>query len=515
MTVHSRLLAAALALAALAGPALIAQRLEPLIPGVKPVRSCESLAGVSLENTTIEEAREFPAADGVPATCRVTAIVTHPPAGDRVTIWVGLPVEDWNGRFQGSGGGGFAGGSPRGSFQPAAQGFAAGSTDTGHDGGGGSFALDDRGRLNWTLIRDNAHAGIHEMTRVGKALTEAYYGVAPKYAYFNGCSTGGRQGLMEAQRYPDDYDGILSGCPAINWPKLHVEQLWGPLVMKESGRVVPACKLEAARQASVAACDRLDGVGDGVIESPDRCKFDAKSLVGTSSEGCADITAADAEVIGKIWQGPRRRDGSFLWYGLPYGADFGGLVRITGDPPKVSPMGITLDWFRYFLTQNPELDWETIGYAAYERFWDQSQEQYGAVIGTDNPNLRAFRDRGGKIVLWHGLVDPLIYPGGSIDYYERVRQEMGGPEKTAEFFRFFLAPGVAHCGRGDGPPPSGHYQALIRWVETGEAPETLDAVKREAGKVVRSRVLCQYPRVAVYNGSGNPDEAASFECRQP
>jgi feruloyl esterase len=492
-----------------------AQRLEPLIPGAKPARSCESLAQITLQNTTIESASEHPAEGPLPATCRVTAIVTHPPTEDRVAVWIGLPVEGWNGRFQGSGGGGFSGGSPRGSLQPTAQGFAAGSTDTGHEGNRATFALDERARLNWQLIRDNAHLGIHEMTRVGKAVTKAYYGVAPKYSYFNGCSTGGRQGLMEAQRYPEDYDGVLSGCPAINWPKLHVEQLWGPLVMNQSNHVVASCKMETARQASVAHCDPLDGVTDGVIEDPRKCSFEADSLVGSSSPGCGVITKDDADIIAKIWQGPRRQDGSFLWYGLTYGADFAGLNRVAGDPPEPQAMGITQDWFRYYLAQDPNFDWKTVDYDAYERFWEQSGEQFGEVIGTDNPDLRAFRDRGGKIVMWHGLVDPVIYPGGSIDYYERVVEEMGGRVKTAEFFRFFLAPGVAHCGRGDGPPPSGHYEALIRWVEKGEAPDTLNAAKLEEGRVVRSRILCPYPQTAAYKGSGSTDEATNFACREP
>ena len=176
-------------------------------PNAKAVRSCESLASVTLPNTTIESAAVDPNNPGV---CRVTAITTHPPAGDKVRIWVAIPTSNWNGRFLGNGGGGFSGGMRAAVNQPVALGFAAGATDTGHEGGSGSFALDANGRLNWQAIRDNAHVGIHEMTVTGKALTQAMYGVAPRYSYFNGCSTGGRQGLMEAQRYPQDYNGIAS-----------------------------------------------------------------------------------------------------------------------------------------------------------------------------------------------------------------------------------------------------------------------------------------------------------------
>src|SRR5262249_31994719 len=182
---------------------------KPLIANAKPVRSCESLAMVALPNTTIESAAVDPNNPGI---CRVTAITTHPPNGDKVKIWVGIPTSNWNGRFQGTGGGGFLGGNAAGVNQPVAQGYAAGATDTGHDGGSGSFGLGADGRLNWQSIRDNAHVGIHEMTVTGKALTEAMYGVAPRYSYFNGCSTGGRQGLMEAQRYPQDYNGSMAGA---------------------------------------------------------------------------------------------------------------------------------------------------------------------------------------------------------------------------------------------------------------------------------------------------------------
>ena len=205
---------------------------KPAIANAKPVRSCESLAMVALPNTTIESAAVDPANPGI---CRVTAITTHPPAGDKVRIWVGIPTSNWNGRFLGIGGGGFSGGSAAGVNQPLALGYASGSTDTGHEGGSGSFALDANGRLNWQLIRDNAHVGIHEMTVTGKALTQAMYGVAPRYSYFNGCSTGGRQGLMEAQRYPEDYNGIVSGAPAINWAKFIPQELWGAVLMNAAG----------------------------------------------------------------------------------------------------------------------------------------------------------------------------------------------------------------------------------------------------------------------------------------
>ena len=243
-------------------PPLMSTTPKPAIGGAKPVRSCESLAGVALPNTTIESAT-IDAAN--PDICRVVAITTHPPAGDKVRIWIAIPTSNWNGRFLGTGGGGFAGGEATASINGVALGFAAGATDTGHDGGsGGAFALDANGKLNWQAIRNFAHVGIHEMTVTGKALTQAMYGVAPRYSYFNGCSTGGRQGLMEAQRYPQDYNGIAAAAPAINWTNLLMQSFWGSMLMNAASNPIPSCKLAAATAAAVAACDGIDGVKDGV-----------------------------------------------------------------------------------------------------------------------------------------------------------------------------------------------------------------------------------------------------------
>jgi feruloyl esterase len=493
-----------------AGPPLLQARPKPVIANAKPVRSCESLASVALPNTTIESATLDA---NSPDVCRVTAVATHPPAGDKVRIWIAIPMSNWNGRFLGSGGGGFSGGSAGAVNQPAAMGFAAGATDTGHEGGSGGFALDASGRLNWQLIRDNAHVGIHEMTVTGKALTQALYAVAPRYSYFNGCSTGGRQGQMEAQRYPQDYNGIVSGAPAVNWNRFHIQHLWGPVVMNATNNPVAPCKLTAATTAAIAACDGIDGMKDGVIEDPKRCTYDPKPLIGTSAGACGAFTAADVNAIRKLWEGPRREDGSFMWYGLPRGADLNALWTSRGTPLRPVPFGISMDWFRYFLTQDPKFDGNTVTPAALERLWDQSVEQYGIVFGTDNPDLTAFRDRGGKSIVWHGWADQLITAEGTVDYYTRVQREMGGAKKTAEFMRLFMAPGVGHCAGGAGPAPTGLLEALLAWVEDGKAPETILAARRDqAGAITRSRPLCVYPLVAKYKGRGSTDEAASFEC---
>jgi feruloyl esterase len=468
------------------------------------------LTNLSLPNTTIESA----VVDTSNRMCRVTAIVTHPPAGDRVKVWIGLPLTNWNGRFQGTGGGGFLGGHPNSLRGPVAQGFSAGATDTGHEGGSGRFALDSEGRQDWQGIIDNSYLGIHEMTVVGKALTKTFYGKAPRYCYFVGGSTGGRQGLMEAQRFPDDYDGIISACPAINWHRFVPASLWPEVVMLSMSNFVSKGKLDAATAAAIAACDGNDGVKDGVIDDPFRCSYDPQALVG-GKVGNDTFTAADAEVIRKIWQGPRAQDGGFMWYGLERGADMSAYAGTGGSPLKGKPFSIALEYWVYYLAQKTNWDWGTLTYAAFEQLWTKSVEEYGAVLGTDNPDLTRFRDRGGKLVIYHGLADQLIPAAGTIDYYKRVQQRIG-EKKTGEFARLFLAPGVDHGFHGAGGAPIGFNEAIVRWVEGGKAPEKVIAEKRdERGKVIRTRPLFPFPQVAKFKGSGSTDEAASFVSQRP
>ena len=218
-------------------------------------------------------------------------------------------------------------------------------------------------------------------------------------------------------------------------------------------------------------------------------------------------------MIRRLWDGPRREDGGPLWYGQSRGADLSALAASRGTPLKPQAFNFTVDWLKYWITQNPQFDGTTITAAGYQAYWDQSVEEYGIVIGTDNPDLSAFRDRGGKAIIWHGWADQLITAQGTIDYYKRVLQQMGGAEKTSQFARLYLAPGVGHCSGGAGPAPYGQLDALLSWVEDGKAPATLPAARRDpSGTITRSRPLCQYPLVAKYKGSGSTDDAANFVC---
>src|SRR5262245_27823676 len=451
--------------------------LKPIYSDAAPVCSPEELKKVVIPNTTIESV----AVDERDGAVRVTAIVTHPPASDRVRVWIALPVKNWNGRFRGNGGGGFTTGNPDSLRGAVAQGFATAATDGGHEGGSGSFALHATGRLNWQEIRDFAYLGIHEMTIVGKALTEAFYGKPPRYSYFVGGSTGGRQGLMEAQRYPADYDGIFSGCPAINWAQMVPAGLWPQAVMNDAKHYVSKAKLDAATAAVIAACDAADGVTDGVIDDPSKCAWDPKAFVGTKV-GDETFTEADADVLRDAWAGARGRDGAFLWHGLARGANLVALGGTDGTPLAGKPFPIGLDWFKYFLAQSANYNGTTLNRDEFEVLFSQSVEEFGHVFSADNPDLSAFRYRGGKLIILHGLTDQLIPHQGSVDYYERVQKQMGGAARTAEFARLFLVPGVDHGFRGPGATPNMNrlFLALVAWTEEGKVPHELLGEARDS-----------------------------------
>lgn len=360
------------------------------------------------------------------------------------------------------------------------KGFVAGATDTGHEGDSGSFAIcADSHRLDWQLIQDFAYLAIHDMTVVGKTLVEAFYGKPVAYSYFVGESTGGQQGIMEAQRYPEDYDGILSGCPAINWPRFIPAELWPQIVMCQESNYVSAAKLRAVTQAVIEACDEEDGVKDGVIDDPIACTWNPEQFVG-KSVGNEVFTRKDAEVVRKIWDGPRSISGKRLWYGLNRGSDLTALAATSGSPLKGSAFPVSMEWFRYFLTLNPGLEVKDIDYSTYELLFNQSVEEFSEVIGTDNPDLSKFKQRNGKLLILHGLSDHLIPSQGSIEYYEKVQRYMGGENKVSDFARLFLLPGLDHGFNGNAPKPHRQLVLLIEWVEKGITPKYLPVELKDA-----------------------------------
>ncbi len=426
---------------------------------------------------------------------------------DAINIWVSLPMDGkWNGKLQSIGGGGYAG-TVAAPAAPVLGGYVGVATDTGHTGADGAFGMKSPGVANKQLWIDFAYRSEHLMAVVGKQLAQAFYGKGPELSYWNGCSTGGRQGLMMAQRFPDDYNGILAGAPAIHWDRFQAAQIWPQVAMAhENGGPVSGAKLAMASGAALAACDAQDGVQDGVLEDPRTCKFDAKSLVCSgAAAGDSCLTPGEAAAVNKIWQGPKGH-----WYGLTRSTPVQQMLA------GAQPFMISINQPRYWVYLDPTWDWKQLTYDNYGKFFNDSVRAVGPVMATDNPNLDAFRKRGGKIVLWHGWSDPGIMPEGTVEYYEKVVKRDGGKfEKTQQFARLFMAPGVGHCAGGAGPQPQGMFDAVVNWVEKGQAPESILASKKVGEGGTRTRPLCPYPAVATYKGSGNTDDAANFRCEVP
>jgi pimeloyl-ACP methyl ester carboxylesterase len=467
---------------------------------------CADLATLALPGVTSASAELVTSGTAaemtdLPEFCRVVLTI-EPQVGSEV--W--LPTGTYNRRFQAVGGGGFAGVISYPAMATALRaGYATASTDTGHTSTApqptrdGSFALGPDGGLNEQVIEDFAVRSLIETTRTAKSLVHSFYGQAAERSYWNGCSTGGRQGLMLAQRHPDEYDGILAGAPAINWDRFIPSELWPQVVMQqELGGPIPECKLAAATEAAVAHCDGADGVADGVIDDPRRCDFDVTTLVGQATP-CGEFTDADARVVQAIWNGPPG-----AWFGLSKGAPLNSLAG-------AAPFPIAENYHRFWVEQNAQWDWRSLDYAGFDENFRDSRTLFHDVIGTDDPDLAPFRQSGGHLLLWHGWNDELIFPQGTIDYYERVAEAVGS-EQVSEFVRLYMAPGVEHCDSGPGPDTFDMLGELVRWVEEGTAPDRITASKLEDGRVVRTRPLCPHPAAAMYDGTGDPNSEASFTC---
>ncbi|MFE4974789.1 tannase/feruloyl esterase family alpha/beta hydrolase [Kitasatospora sp. NPDC056651] len=453
----------------------------------------------------------------VPAHCEVTVTLTHPGANDHAKVNVWLPQAGWNGRFQGVGGSAYsAADSGAGLAAAVKQGYAAATTDAGVGGAlDTSWALDSSGRVNTALVDNFASRSAHEMAVVGKQVVADVYGRPAAYSYWNGCSTGGRQGYMEAQRYPKDFNGINASAPGINWNQFEIATLWPQVVMNEAHTYPTGCEFDAFDQAALKACDKLDGIADGLIGDPGRCDFNPRRLVGTKvlCEGKqVTITEADAEVVRRIWDGPRDVSGKRLWYGLPVGADFRYLAasRTENGVTTGAPFFVPSVWAATFVRKQPGFDTSKLTRAQFDEIFRRARAEYDPSMGTRDADLSAFRDAGGKLISWHGAADPIIPTGGTVDYRERVDERMGGTRKVDDFYRLFLAPGVSHCGLDGGR--SDDLAALTAWVERGKAPAVLHATLTTATGQDVARDVCRYPMVSRYTGHGDPAAASSFRC---
>jgi hypothetical protein len=514
-------------------------------PAVAAGSACEHVAQLALPNAKITRAEliapgafagpraAFTGLDlssfykTLPAFCRISAQAT-PTADSDIKIEVWLPVSGWNGRLHGIGNGGFAGLIDY--FQLGAavsQGFAATATDAGHTG----TPID----AAWALgqpekVIDFGHRGVHEMTRVAKAVVHSYYGTAVQHSYFAGCSDGGREALMEAQRYPDDYDGILAGAPANNWtPLLSTAVFDTQALTLDPASFIPPEKIPAISAAVIAACDQLDGVRDGILNDPRQCHFDPASMVcknGEESDRC--LTNPQAVALKQIYDGPHDAHGNALFPGYEPGAEDGPggwAVWITGPAPRKSLTAFFgLGYFSNMVYEKSDWDYKTF---TFEKGLKDAEEKTARALNATDPDLRAFQARGGKLILYHGWDDPAIPAGSTIHYYESLLAKMG--LKTAEgFVRLYMLPGMQHCAGGPGPdsfgqpgepggPGPGAQSALEQWVEKGTPPSAMTAVKYGPNDpqhaIKMARPLCAYPQAAEYRGTGDTNQAENFVCR--
>ncbi|MBV9581803.1 MAG: tannase/feruloyl esterase family alpha/beta hydrolase [Chloroflexi bacterium] len=474
------------------------------------VERCASIRALSLPETTVEAAEIVPAGPyttvppgvaepvviDLPEHCRVKLVVAP-----QVNVEVWLPVDGWNGRFQGVGGGGLAGLISYPALARAvADGYAAASTDTGHVGS--SDALWSIGRPD--LVEDYGHRAVHQMTLKARAVIEAFYGRPAHHAYWNGCSTGGRQGLMEAQRYPSDYDGILAGAPAINISVFHASQVWAA----QHALVDPEDHISAEQYAAINRWvldnwDAQDGAADGVIEDPRRVVIDYAAV-----QAAANLSERQVATLRALYGGPVNAAGDSVHPGLmPGGETQWGPVA---GGPKPFPIGPLI--YGQMVFEEPDWDWRTFNYDAdLERAIAKLRDVMDAL----DPDLGPFKARGGKLILFHGWSDFGIPPGGTLRYYEHVVQTLGGPAAVEEFARLFMLPGVGHCRGGTGADQFDALTPLVDWVERGVAPEHIVASRVVDDQVVRTRPLCAYPRIAHWTGNGSMDDAANFECVAP
>jgi feruloyl esterase len=436
----------------------------------------------------------------LPPFCRVRATL-KPAADSDIKIEVWLPSSDWNGKLQSVGNGAWAGSISFPALATAlAAGYAAASTDTGHEGNNPDFIPGHPDKL-----ADFIHRSVHEMTVAAKGIVNGFYGNGPKYSYWNGCSTGGRQALTEAQRYPNDYDGIIAGAPAAFVTRLQGTQVWvAQQAHRDAAAFIPADKFSILHNAVLAACDAQDGVKDGVIENPMKCKFDPQVVACKNGDGADCLNAEQVETARMMYAGPSAH-GKNIFPGLEPGSE-SGWNMLAG--PKAMSLAVEMYKFAAFKsTSAAKWDEKDFKIADIERF----EKEQGPAVNSVDPNLKPYFSAKGKLLIYHGWADPGVAPMGSVNYFNNVNKTVGAAAQDS--LRLFMVPGMGHCGGGDGTSTFNMVAALEQWVEQGKAPERIEASRVRDGKVDRTRPLCAFPKVAVYSGSGSTDESTNFSCK--
>jgi Tannase and feruloyl esterase len=538
-----------------------------ILTNVIPARAqqaCETLKDIKLDHTSIlsaamvNEAPLKPVQEGpfervgvtVPRHCEVTG-VSRPTSDSEIAFMVWLPPkESWNGKYLQRGNGGWAGAIESvWLVAPLTRGYAVAATDDGHHAEG---VMPD---ASWAIghpekLKDFGYRALHETAVVSKHLVQVYYGKTSAHAYFTGCSDGGREALMEAERYPEDFDGILAGAPANNWTHHFTGFIWNEIALNAKPESkITAEQLPAIQKAALAACDALDGVQDGGIEDPRKCHFDPSVLLCHGASGPSCLTQPQIDAVKKIYAGPRNpKTGEQIYPGYAPGteADPGGWGLWLLDPALQAPFGNS--FFGQVVYEQAQWDWHTMDFDRDVRLAD---EKTAEILNAYNPDLRSFRDHGGKLIQYHGWGDTAIAPQDSINFYEKVdaflkRYPDPRSSNSADiqtFYRLFMVPGLQHCWGGPGAVSFGNDEigalkmtsddadhdillALDLWVTQGKAPDRIVATgmigadpnsginNAASHGTPLTRPLCPYPAVARYKGQGDTNAAENFECIQ-
>jgi feruloyl esterase len=477
-----------------------------VLSGVAPADhgDCAQLAQLKLDDVRITEASAVPAGTGAitVAHCRVTGVI-----GTEIKFALLMP-DAWNRKFLMGGGGGFVGQVQNQAQFVVNAGYATAGTDTGHTGGitDASWAVNnDERRINFGYL------AVHRTAETAKAILRNYYGARETRAYFSGCSNGGRQALMEAQRFPDDFDGIVAGAPAADFTGIGAQFIKDTRAQfpdpKNLTPLLPAETMQDVAKQILDKCDALDGVKDGVMDDPRQCKVDVSTLTGLSAAQTAALKAIYA---------PTRAGGDTVFPGQPFGGEgetAGWPTWISGAAPRpgqpAAPSlryGFGTQLFKYLVFNDPDWDYRTYDLST----WKKDTAKTALFLNATSPDLDAFKDKGHKLLLWHGWSDAGLSPLGTIKYYESVQAR---DPKAGDYVQMFLMPGVLHCGGGSGPDNADWAAAIDGWVESGQAPARIVARKSAGGAVTRTRPLCPYPQHAVYSGTGSTDQAENFVCR--
>jgi feruloyl esterase len=413
-------------------------------------------------------------------------------------VW--LPTEGWNGKFLAVGSGGWGGSIAYSDMADALRrGYATSATDDGHTGPSAAFVLGHPEKLI-----DFAYRAEREMTLEAKLIIQAFYGRSPRYSYWSGCSGGGREGLIQAARYPDQFDGIIAGDPANI--RRNAWALWLAVkTLKDPAAYIPPAKYPMIHQAILKACDAKDGLPDGLIEDPESCHFDPKILHCKAADGPGCLTARQVQTAQALLGPATTASGKTLFPGLEPGTELR-WGRLAAGP---QPADLFADEFRYVVYQDPNWDWRTFDLerdAARAHAVDKDIDEL-------DPDLTAFADHGGKLLLYHGWADQQVPPGSTTDFYKSLVQANGGMQQVSAWARLFMAPGMAHCSGGEGPDTFDKIGVMEQWVEHGHPPASIPAAHQANGITDRTRPLCPYPQLAHYNGAGSIDRASSFSCR--